>query len=94
MGPATATVATKSVAPSWRVTGVSASSGKLSMASTSVLTSPRKRSMEAPSRIWMTAMARLSRASQRVSRKASTPSTASSMRWQMAFSTSSAVAPG
>ena len=49
--------------------------------------------MSAPSRIFRVATARPSMAWQRFSDRLSMPSTASSMRWQMAPSTSSAAAP-
>jgi len=93
MSPVMATEATKSVRPSVRTTGSSASSGKLVMASTSVLMSFSKAVMSPPSRISAVSVPLPSVASQVVSSRSLMPETASSRRWQMAFSTSSAVAP-
>jgi len=85
---------TRSMRPSWVMTMVSMSSGKLSMPSTSVLTTSRNLAKSALSAISATAVAMPSRASQRTLCRSAMPVIASSSGRQMAFSMSSAVAPG
>ena len=94
IGPLTVIETTWSARPSCRMTGASASSGKVSIASASVRTSARKRSVSAPSAIRTTLFATPSRASQRISSTSFTPSIASSMGRHSASSTSRAPAPG
>ena len=74
--------------------GSSASSGNVSMASISLLTSSRTSRMEAPSMISMVTVPRFSLARETMRSTSFTPSTASSILMQMDSSTSSGVAPG
>jgi len=84
---------TESVLPSSSIIGVSTKDGKSSMASISDFTSSGKRAITAPSSIIAVAMPIPSRDSQRNSSKSTMLSRLSSIRRQIASSTSSAVAP-